>query len=161
MLRDKNLVPLSRQHQHALALCVRIERASPIPESDLAAWQGEIAQHFRAEIGIHFAAEEQFVFPRARRFAELNLLVEELLSEHAWLRERFARAEAESMSAAEVVEFAQRLSTHIRKEERQLFERLQEVMNERELAALGPKVENALKDAEQSCSLPAKSAREK
>jgi hypothetical protein len=65
------------------------------------------------------------------------------------------------MSAAEVVEFAQRLSTHIRKEERQLFERLQEVMNERELAALGPKVENALKDAEQSCSLPAKSAREK
>jgi len=91
----------------------------------------------------------------------LNLLVKELLSEHAWLRERFARAEAESMSAAEVVEFAQRLSTHIRKEERQLFERLQEVMNERELAALGPKVENALKDAEQSCSLPAKSAREK
>ena len=27
MLRDKNLVPLSRQHQHALALCVRINRA--------------------------------------------------------------------------------------------------------------------------------------
>jgi hypothetical protein len=29
MLRDKGLIPLSRQHQHALALCVRIERASP------------------------------------------------------------------------------------------------------------------------------------
>jgi hemerythrin-like domain-containing protein len=34
MLRDKSLIPLSRQHQHALALCVRIERASPIPETD-------------------------------------------------------------------------------------------------------------------------------
>ena len=30
MLRDKNLIPLSRQHQHALALCVRIDRASPV-----------------------------------------------------------------------------------------------------------------------------------
>lgn len=99
MLRDKNLIPLSRQHQHALALCVRIDRASPISQEDLAAWQAEIAQHFRAEIGIHFAAEEQFVFPAARVFPELNPLVEELISEHAWLRERFAKSEAQCMSA--------------------------------------------------------------
>ena len=115
MLRDKNLVPLSRQHQHALALCVRIDRASPIPESDLAAWQGKSRNIFAPRSRVHFTAEEQFVFPRARTFAELNSLVDELLSEHVWLRERFARAEAESMSAAEVVEFAQRLSAHIRK----------------------------------------------
>jgi len=160
MLRDKSLVPLSRQHQHALALCVRIDRASPIPEADLGAWQVEIAQHFRAEIGIHFAAEEQIVFPRAGTFPELNPLVEELLSEHAWLRERFAKAEAQGMSAGEVVAFAQRLSAHIRKEERQLFERLQELMSEGELAMLGHKLENALREAEQSCSLSAKSPRE-
>ena len=68
MLRDKNLAPLSRQHQHALALCVRIDRASPIRETDLAAWQEEIARHFRSEIRIHFAAEEEFVFPAAEGF---------------------------------------------------------------------------------------------
>ncbi len=44
MLRDKSLIPLSRQHQHVLALCVRIDRASPIGNADLAAWQAEIAQ---------------------------------------------------------------------------------------------------------------------
>jgi hemerythrin superfamily protein len=159
MLRDKNLVPLSRQHQHALALCVRIERAAPIPEPDLAAWQAEIAQHFRAEICFHFAAEEQYVFPPARAFPELNVLVEELLSEHAWLRERFAKAEAQGMSGGEIGEFAQGLSAHIRKEERQLFERLQEVMDEGELAVMGHYVEEALKEAEQSCGLPAKSTR--
>jgi len=159
MLRDKNLVSLSRQHQHALALCVRIDRASPIAESDLAAWQGEIAQHFRVEIGVHFAAEEQLVFPRARTFAELNLLVEELLSEHVWLRERFAKAEAENMSAAEVVEFAQRLSVHIRKEERQLFERLQELMNAEELARMGQRLDETLNNAGQACALPAKKER--
>src|SRR5580765_7274759 len=143
MLRDKNLVPLSRQHQHALALCVRIDRAAPIPESGLAAWQAEIAQHFRSEIRIHFAAEEQFVFPPARTFPELNSLVEELLREHAWLQERFARAEAQDMSAAELVEFAQTLSAHIRKEERRLLERLQELMNVEALADLGRKLEEA------------------
>lgn len=161
MLRDKNLVPLSRQHQHALALCVRIDRASPIPESDLAAWQAEIAQHFRAEIRIHFDAEEQFVFPAARAVTELKLLLEELLSEHAWLRKRFAKAEAQGMSTGEIAEFAQGLSAHIRKEERQLFERLQELLNEGELAALGHKLEDALREAEQSCSLPAKGPRQR
>ena len=161
MLRDKNLVSLSRQHQHALALCVRIDRASPIPESGLEAWQAEIAQHFGTEIGIHFAAEEQFVFPCARTFPELSLLVEELLSEHAWLRERFAKAETQDMAAVEIAEFARKLSAHIRKEERQLFERLQELMNDRELAVLGQKLEDALKDAKQSCILPAKGSQEK
>ena len=160
MLRDKNLIPLSRQHQHALALCVRIDRASPIPESDLAAWQAEIAQHFRAEIRIHFAAEEQFVFPAARAFSELNLLVEELISEHARLRERFAKAEAQGMSAGEIAEFAQGLSAHIRREERELFERLQELMDEGELAVMGEKLDIALKEAEQSCILPARNPRD-
>jgi len=160
MLRDKNLVPLSRQHQHALALCVRIDRAAPIPESSLGAWQAEIAQHFRTEIRVHFEAEEQFVFPAARAFSELSPLVEELLREHASLRERFAKAEAQGMAAGEITEFAQRLSEHIRKEERQLFERLQELMNERELATLGQKLGGALREAEQSCRLPAKNLRE-
>ncbi|MBZ5687000.1 MAG: hemerythrin domain-containing protein [Acidobacteriia bacterium] len=156
MLRDKNLVPLSRQHQHALALCVRIDRASPIPESDLAAWQAEIAQHFRAEVRIHFAAEEQFVFPAARAFPELNLLVEELLSEHEWLRERFAKAGAQGLSGGEIAEFAQGRTAHIRKEERQLFERLQELISEGELAVMGQELERVLREAEQACILPAK-----
>jgi len=56
MLRDKSLIPLSHQHQHALALCVRIERALPIPQNDLGAWQEEIAQLVQSEISVHFAA---------------------------------------------------------------------------------------------------------
>lgn len=154
MLRDKSLVPLSRQHQHALALCVRIDRASPIPDPDLGAWQAEIAQHFRAEIRIHFVAEEEFVFPRSRRFQELDSLVEELLQEHAWLRKKFDGAEAQSLSSQDVAEFGRRLSEHIRKEERQLFERLQALMSGEELAQMGTQLDTALKDSEQACALP-------
>ena len=154
MLRDKNLVPLSRQHQHALALCVRIERAMPIDDTKLADWQAEIAQQFEAEIKVHFAAEEKVLFPAARAFGELNPLVEDLLADHQWLRMSFARAEERQSSQAELLAFARRLSEHIRKEERQLFERLQELMPQAELATLGQQLDRALESASQVCFLP-------
>jgi len=159
MLRDRNLIPLSRQHQHALALCVRIERALPIADADLGAWQAEIAHHFQTEIGIHFAAEERILFPAARRFREVIPLVEDLLADHAVLRDLFARAEARNMSAMQLLAFSQRMSAHIRKEERQLFERLQELMNEDELSMLGQGLDDALKDASQACALPVVTSR--
>jgi hemerythrin-like domain-containing protein len=152
MLRDKSLIPLSRQHQHALALCVRIDRASPIPDGDLPAWRAEIAQQFEQEIGIHFAAEELVLFPAACEFGKLSSLVEELIADHVRLRECFAGVHG--MSGGDLSAFARRLSDHIRKEERQLFERMQELMSAQALAALGSQLEDALKDAAQACALP-------
>jgi len=154
MLRDQNLVPLSRQHQHALALCVRIDRASPIPDSDLATWQQEMAQLFQSEIAVHFAAEEQVLFPLARGFADLSGLVEELIVDHVVLREMFTRAEVGKLSSTDLSVFAQRLSKHIRQEERQLFERLQALLSEEEMALAGKQLDEVLKDATQVCAVP-------
>jgi hemerythrin-like domain-containing protein len=154
MLRDKSLIPLSHQHQHALALCVRIDRAQPIPKVDLQAWQAEIEQHFEQEIKVHFSAEERSLFPAARRFPALSPLVEELIADHEALRESFSQAKARALSAVSLPAFAQQLSAHIRKEERQLFERVQELMSPEELATLGAELESALQDAAQSCILP-------
>jgi iron-sulfur cluster repair protein YtfE (RIC family) len=159
MLRDKNLIPLSHQHQHALALCVRIERASPIPDKDLGAWEAEITQIVQTEIAIHFAAEEEVLFPAARRFAEIIPLIEDLVADHAWLRGRFAAASAQSMSAEDLQALAGRLSAHIRKEERQLFERLQALLNTEELAVLGAKLNEALKSATQACAVQSDATR--
>ncbi len=153
MLRDKNLIPLSHQHQRALALCVRIDRAQPIPEANLHVWQEEVAQIFEQEIRVHFTAEEEVLFRSACSFPELVRLVEELAAEHVTLRQFFAEAEARKMSAETLPDFAHQLSTHIRKEERRLFERLQQLMTASELAALGKQLDGALKDAIQSCSL--------
>jgi hemerythrin-like domain-containing protein len=154
MLRDQSLIPLSRQHQHALALCVRIDRASPIADADRSAWQTEITQRFQSEISIHFRAEESVLFPAGKKFEEAVLLIEELLIDHAVLRELFAKAEAGDMTAADLSEFGVRMSGHIRKEERQLFERLQELMSPDELALLGRRLDEALKDAADTCLLP-------
>ncbi len=154
MLRNKNLIPLSHQHQRALALCVRIDRAAPIPDADLQAWQAEIEQHFEQEIRVHFAAEESVLFPIARGFPELSPLVDDLVAERASLRVSFSQAETRRMSAESLSVFAQQLSAHIRKEERQLFEGLQQLMSSEELAVLGIRLAAALKGTEQSCILP-------
>lgn len=153
MLRDPNLVPLSRQHQHALALCVRIDRALRAGPVELAQWQVEIARDFEQEIQFHFAAEEQVLFPMARRFAELGSLANELIEEHGRLRGLFARAKDGTMDCTQLREFAELLSSHIRKEERRLFEGMQQVLSPAELAALGAQLEDALRDAVRACAM--------
>src|SRR5579864_6622315 len=159
MLRDPSLIPLSHQHQHALALCVRIDRASPIDTADLGVWQAEVAGIFQNEIRFHFAAEERVLFPAALRYRELAAVVENLLAEHEKLREDFARAETCRMTAEQLLDFSRRLSAHIRKEERQLFEGLQGAMDAAELADLGARLNDALKGATQACALPNEATR--
>lgn len=155
MLRDKNLVPLSRQHQHALALCVRINRAPLASPQELAAWQSEIQQHFEQEIRFHFAAEEANIFPAAQKHTELRPIVEELLEEHAQLRADFAKCAALALDAAGIRSFAETLSSHIRKEERLLFEGMQNKMSSEELVRIGGGVDEVLSTAPQTCIVPA------
>ncbi|HEX4425772.1 MAG TPA: hemerythrin domain-containing protein [Terriglobales bacterium] len=154
MLRDKNLVVLSHQHQRALALCVRMDHAFQAGNVDLDAWQSELEQQFASEGDFHLAIEEKKVFPVAARFPELHALVKELLAEHAMLREFFARAVARSLDAASLENYAEILVGHIRKEERQLFERMQVLMSPEELADVGASLAAAMKDSTRTCSTP-------
>ena len=154
MLRDKNLVPLSRQHQHALALCVRINRAALSSPEELQAWQAEIQQHFEQEIQYHFAAEEADLFPIARRYPQLAGIVEELICEHAVLRDYFGKAAARNLDQVGLRQFGETLSAHIRKEERQLFEGIQECLNPEELMKTGLALDRTLASASQTCIVP-------
>lgn len=154
MLRDKNLVPLSHQHQHVLALCVRLDRALQSGDVDGEAWQAEIQQIFEQEVGIHFAAEEKELFPVAQKFSEMNGLVAELVAEHAALRDLFARAGTRGLQAEDLQLFVETLAHHVRKEERQLFEALQQRMTPDELAAVGAALQEALKEAKHVCAVP-------
>jgi hemerythrin-like domain-containing protein len=140
MLRNENLVPLSHQHQHALALCVRIERAILAGDASLGAWQREIHEAFEREIEIHFEAEEQFMFPVAERYEELKQVVSQLLAEHTELRSYHLAAMARSMARSDLLDFVHVLSNHIRTEERELFERSQCLMSKEQLTAIGDSV---------------------
>jgi hemerythrin-like domain-containing protein len=153
MLRNKHLIPLSRQHQHGLALCVRIGRALKRDLVDLDAWQLEVEQQYQQEIGFHFAAEERVLFPAARRFPELVSLVEELTEEHQRMREYFARAHERAMDRGELRAFTELLSGHIRKEERQLFEALQKLVEAEVLRRIGVALEQELGGGNRVCIL--------
>jgi len=159
MLRDPSLIPLSHQHQHALALCVRLDRALQASAVDLGAWQVELHQHYENEVKFHFAAEEKVLFPAARRFPELAALVDELSGEHERLRESFVHAKQGKMNQVELEAVAKLLSEHIRKEERRLFEAMQKQMRPEEMKSLGDELARALEDAVQACSLGARQAK--
>jgi hemerythrin-like domain-containing protein len=157
MLRDKSLVPLSRQHQHALALCVRLDRALQSGQVELNAWQSEIHALFEQEIGTHFSAEEEVLFPSASRYPQLAVIVEELRAEHQALRDLFRRAGSRELRKADLSVLGQTLARHIRKEERVLFEGMQKAMSEAELARLGRELDGLLRAA--SCILPSEATR--
>jgi hemerythrin-like domain-containing protein len=159
MLRNQNLVALSRQHHHSLALCVRLDRALQAGAVDAEAWQSEMVQHFEQEVSVHFAAEESEVFPVAARFEGLKPLVEELVAEHEMLRVLFAGAASRSLNTVSLAEFGDRFAKHIRKEERQLFEGMQRVMNAGDLDALGSNLGQALAAASGACLLPSEATR--
>ena len=138
MKRDANLVPLSRQHFRALVLCMRIHRKRA-PRSVL---QREMLSLYADDVRFHFQAEEQFLFPAARRLAGAAPRVREWLAEHKKMRRAFALARRRTLKSTELTRFADLLEAHIRKEERQLFEECQKQMSEKELSALGGKMQN-------------------
>ncbi len=159
MLRDKNLVPLSHQHQRALALCVRLDRALQAGEVDTAAWQAEIQQIVEQEINLHFAAEEKEIFPAAKGDAGLEAVVKELIEEHAVLRNLFVCAANRTLDSAGLRTFVEVLAGHIRKEERQLFEGLQKRLGQDQLVSIGKALDIALAGASQTCMLPNETTR--
>ena len=159
MLRDKNLVPLSRQHQHALALCVRIERALQAGETDCVPWQAEVRQLWQQEIAVHFAAEETLVFPAAARFAELQKLVSELVDDHRELRNFYQQAVDDRLDTDSLRAFGVNLSQHIRKEERLLFEGMQKLLTAEELSSIGDELQSALAGTGDSCLIPSEATR--
>src|SRR6266576_390726 len=138
---------------------VRLDRAVQSGQVDAGAWQAEIQQIFEQEIAVHFEAEERELFPAAASRPELRSLVEELLDEHEALRQVFACAATRRLTSDDLRSFAARLSTHIRKEERDLFERMQKVLSLVELAAIGKALEAALANSSQSCIIPGEATR--
>ena len=156
MLRDRNLIPLSHQHQHALALCVRINRALQSGANDLESWQSEMSTIMRNEIDYHFHAEEKILFPATEKLPGMKPMVQHLRSDHVRLREFFARAEMRTLDAKALQTFAEALSQHIRTEERELFEKCQELMPAEELDRIGSEIDEFFRTSDMpgsSCAL--------
>lgn len=138
MRRDPSLIPLSRQHHNGLALCVLTRRslaADSSPES-VAKLARRAVERFDLEIANHFEIEEQVLFPACGPLP----LVEELTAEHRVLEALVAGLRGEP-SAALLERFCALLSSHIRREENELFEQAQRALPREALDRLGVEID--------------------
>src|SRR6185503_8590714 len=80
MLRDPSLIPLSRQHQHGLALCVLSRRslAEDASTENVAKVADKVINHYEVELTNHFEIEEQVLFPSCGPMP----IIDELRGEH-------------------------------------------------------------------------------
>lgn len=138
MQRHPNLVPLSHQHHDVLALCVLISRSLQADHSaeNLARQAAKAVAFARSEGENHFALEEQILFPLIERELGGHPLLEGLRQEHAELRELAARL-AEAPSAGDLEAFVSLLRGHVRKEEAELFQDVQDRLPAGTFAAAG------------------------
>lgn len=124
--RHDSLIPLSREHQYALMLCLRIHRGLIEHDADanwLQSKAGVAVRFFEGEMVSHFQAEEEILFPAMRDLTGAPRIIDELLEEHEKVRrliDRLREIEPGSL-ASTLMAFADTLEAHIRKEERELF----------------------------------------
>lgn len=148
--RHDSLIPLSHQHQHALALAVLIRRRFGI-EKGREAWLEEqyakVEKAYAAELSGHFEVEESVLFPAMERNLGKLELVTDLLDEHARMHQLVKLLKTEP-SFDRLDEISRLLERHVRKEERQLFAEFEKRMPAEEAFRLGREIASRLR---QSC----------
>ena len=142
MLRDPALIPLSQQHHNGLALCVLTERALQADRSDatIRKLATKAIDRYEIELTNHFAIEEQVLFPLIEReLGEMPILAE-LIADHRRLERMIAEMRT-APSADLLLRFCDLLRRHIRREENELFQDVQQRLPTTVLATAGKEID--------------------
>ena len=146
MKRHKSLFPLSHDHQHGLALALKLKYPkkplSSSPEDEISLLKNELADKYENVLRKHFSKEEQYLVPGF----EENDLMKQMLEEHKKLEELYNKIvkDTEGWTPTEQRDklnlFGELLDLHIRFEERELFPMIEESLSEEQLEELGEKL---------------------
>ena len=138
--RDKALHILSHDHHHGLLLAQLIKKGSPQYKNMPDTTEGKKDYSIRFyydELIKHFADEEKILFPAVKgKDDEIDNLFEEIITEHKKIKQLINHLKSDENVENTLDEFGHILESHIRKEERILFGKIQEVLTEDELTAL-------------------------
>ena len=142
--RHKALAPLSREHHHGLILAQLIKKDAPdykdLPKtiSDKVEYTIDI---YKNELVKHFTNEEEILYPAVKNKSnEIDELFEEIISEHKKIKQLVVQLEFSENKSDILNELGILLETHIRKEERLLFEKIQNLLSDEELIQLEKKL---------------------
>jgi len=144
MKRNKNLVLLSHDHYNGLTLANLIKKDAPVFSrlpNDLPGKLRYTLEKYDTDLEQHFIEEEEILFPAVEgRDAETDDLIEEILEEHCLMRDIIFNLRYGIEVEANLDLMGRTLENHIRKEERILFKRIEEVLTEEELIRLGSRI---------------------
>jgi len=140
MKRHTALYSLSHDHHQGLILAQQIKKGAPQYKGMPPTVEGKrdyTIQFYNSELKRHFANEEEILFPAVKnKNAELDRKIAEIISEHRKMETLIRDLEKTDRFENVLDELGHLLEKHIRKEERELFVRIEEVLNENELESL-------------------------
>lgn len=143
MKRSPALTPLSHDHQHALAVALELRRGS---DSDRA--RRAFLDFVESEGDEHFRIEEEVLLPFvADQLPNSDPDVIRMLDEHQQLRQQARRLAADpNTNIPELRATGDLLAGHVRFEERVLFPRIEQLLDEPRLGELGRRLQRAEPD---------------
>ena len=138
--RDKALHILSYDHHQGLILAQLIKKGSPQYKNLPNTTEGKkdySIKFYYDELVKHFEDEEKILFPTVNgKDDEIDNLVEKKITEHKKIKQLVNQLESEEDIENALDELGNILESHIRKEERDLFMKIQEILTEDELTTV-------------------------
>lgn len=143
MKRHQSLIALSHDHHQGLMLAQLIKKGAPeykgLP-SDLAGKVAYTKESWEKELKLHFENEENILFPFLKGKEEsIDRLIDEILAEHIQINKLIMSLDKKNNHEEILDELGNLIEQHIRKEERQLFQKIQSIFGS-ELNGLNDKI---------------------
>jgi len=137
MKRHPALVPLSRDHHHALVIARRLRNAE---EHDAAETARAFLEHWEYEERLHFRLEEEVLLPAYAAYGDPDhAAVVRTLLDHMLIRRDVERLAGDPPLAL-LHELGERLANHVKLEENELFPLVERTIPEAQLRALGARL---------------------
>ena len=144
MKRHPALYQLSHDHHQGLILAQQLKKGSPQYKGMPSTLDGKkeyAISFYKTELVKHFEDEEKILFPSViKRNDEVDDLVEEAISEHRKIESLIDDLRRKNDVADLLDELGRLLENHIRKEERILFPKVEEILSDEELAKIGDRL---------------------
>jgi len=133
MKRHKSIVPLSHDHYDGLLMAQSVKKNFIKTKLGLSSIDDKVKfviNAYNTELIPHFNHEEVILFPLALgKDEELDAMISDILDEHDKIHKAVSRI-SEGNLEQNLDEFGLLLESHIRKEERVLFPKIEEILGD-------------------------------
>jgi iron-sulfur cluster repair protein YtfE (RIC family) len=147
MKRHPALHPLSHDHHQGLILAQQLKKDAPQYKGMPSTLEGKkeyTLSFYKNELAKHFENEEKTLFPFVKnKNKDIDKLIIEIISEHRKMESLIYELEKTNQLENVLDELGWLLEKHIRKEERELFVEIENILSEEELASIEDKLSHS------------------